>query len=106
MMAADLLGRPIVVRELAPQDLKLEIDQFSSGEAARSARYLARVVGEAHARQMDEATRLIWRRDLSGRQGGDPDAPHWLWTSVVQLAARHEQGYLEHCRQYTLGAAA
>jgi uncharacterized protein (DUF2252 family) len=29
MTAVDLLGRPVVLRELMPQDLKLEIDQFS-----------------------------------------------------------------------------
>jgi uncharacterized protein (DUF2252 family) len=105
MMAADLLGRPIVVRELAPQDLKLEIDQFSSAEAARSARYLARVVGRAHARQMDEATRRTWCRELERRRPTDLEAPNWLWTSVVELAGRHEKAYLEHCRRYALRTA-
>lgn len=44
------------MRELAPQDLKLEIDPFSEKQAAKAARYLAFVVGKANARQMDEAT--------------------------------------------------
>jgi uncharacterized protein (DUF2252 family) len=106
MLAANLLDRPIVLRELAPQDLKIEIDQFSSTEAARSARYLAQVVGRAHARQMDEATRRTWCRELSGRRSATLEAPHWLWTSVVHLAARHEQAYLEHCRLHALRDAA
>jgi uncharacterized protein (DUF2252 family) len=106
MLAADLLDRPIVLRELAPQDLKIEIDQFSSSEAAKSARYLAHVVGRAHARQMDEATRRAWCRELSGRRTATLEAPNWLWNSVVHLAARHEQAYLEHCRLHALRDAA
>jgi uncharacterized protein (DUF2252 family) len=34
----------------------------------------------------------------------DLEAPSWLWTSVVQLVGSHEEGYLEHCRRYALGA--
>ena len=105
MMAASLLDRSVVVRELAPQDLKLEIDQFTRREAARSARYLAYVVGRGHARQMDDATREGWRRELERHHHGDLEAPNWLWATVVALAGRHEQGYLEHCRRYALEAA-
>jgi uncharacterized protein (DUF2252 family) len=32
------------------------------------------------------------------------DAPSWLWASVVDLVARHETAYLEHCRSYALEA--
>ncbi|WP_216839275.1 DUF2252 family protein [Caulobacter sp. S45] len=106
MMAADILGRPVVLRELAPQDLKLEIDQFSRKEAVIAARYLAYVVGRAHARQMDDATRSAWAKELERRRPADMDAPNWLWSSVVALAGRHEQGYLEHCRRYALETAA
>ena len=38
MMAAKLLGRSVVLRELMPQDLKLEFDQLSREEAVDSAR--------------------------------------------------------------------
>jgi hypothetical protein len=31
------------------------------------------------------------------------DAPRWLSSSVLDLAALHESAYLEHCRQYALG---
>ncbi len=105
MSATRLLDRPVVMREVLPQDLKLEIDQLSREEAVRAARYLASVVGRAHARQMDAGTRAAWRREL-GRSGGGLDAPPWLWSSVVQLVAAHEAAYLEHCRAHTLGQAA
>jgi uncharacterized protein (DUF2252 family) len=106
MLAAELLSRPIVLRELMPQDLKLEMDQFSRQEAVEAARYLAYVVGRAHARQMDEGTRSSWRNELKRHHPGDLDAPNWLWASVVALAAKHEEGYLEHCRRYALNTAA
>ena len=106
MIAAEVMGRPVVLRELAPQDLKLEVDQFSRAEAVQAARYLAYVVGRAHARQMDDEARSAWRGELKRGHDGDLDAPNWLWDSVVALAARHEQGYLEHCRRYALQAAA
>ena len=106
MTSTHVLGRPVMLRELAPQDLKLEVDQFSGSEAVQAARYLAYVVGRAHARQMDEGTRSAWRGELKRGHDGDLDAPGWLWDSVVALAARHEAGYLEHCRRYALQAAA
>ncbi len=105
MTATHILGKPVVLRELTPQDLKLEIDQFSREEAVNAARYLAFVVGAAHGRQMDVSTRAAWRRELERHHPDDLDAPSWLWSSVVSLAARHEEGYLEHCRRYALNAA-
>jgi uncharacterized protein (DUF2252 family) len=102
MMAANLLGQPVVLRELLPQDLKLETDQFTRSEAVLSARYLAYVVGLAHARQMNRGDRQAWRRELEKNHRGALEAPHWLWSSIVHLAARHEEGYLEHCRRYAL----
>lgn len=106
MMAAQVLGKAIVVRELLPQDLKIEIDQFTREEAVLSAHYLAYVVGKAHGRQMDEQTRDAWRREVSRHRGSELDAPSWLWSSVVALAGNHEVGYLDHCRQYSLTRAA
>ena len=52
MLAATLLRRPVVVRELMPQDLKLEIDSLTPDQAIGAARFLAAVVGKAHGRQM------------------------------------------------------
>ncbi len=103
MVASKLLGRPVVIRELMPQDLKLEIDQLSREEAVNSARYLAEVVGKAHARQMDAPTRREFASTFIQRKTGRLDAPSWLWSSVVELASAHEAAYLEHCRRYALG---
>ncbi len=100
MLAARLLDRSVFLRELMPQDLKLEIDQLSRDEAVSAGRYLAGVVGKAHARQMDSATRREFRNSLRARRTKSLDAPSWLWSSVVQLAAAHEAAYLEHCRTY------
>lgn len=45
MLATRAFDRSVVLRELLPQDLKLEMEQLTSAEAIASARYLARVVG-------------------------------------------------------------
>jgi uncharacterized protein (DUF2252 family) len=102
MLAGNLLGRSVVIRELMPQDLKLEIDRLSRQEAVGSARYLAEVVGKAHARQMDASTRREFAASFNGRKSARLNAPSWLWSSVVELASAHEAAYLEHCRRYAL----
>jgi uncharacterized protein (DUF2252 family) len=95
----------VVLRELLPQDLKLEMDQLTREEAIAAARFLAAVVGRAHASQMDHRSQKKWRSDLSRGRSRNLDAPSWLWASVVELVASHEAAYLEHCRQYALAAA-
>jgi uncharacterized protein (DUF2252 family) len=102
MIAAKLLGRSMFIRELAPQDLKLEVEQFTQAQAVKAARYLAAVVGKAHARQMDAAARAEWRRILLDHRRTEIEAPSWLWGAVVELSGSHEAGYLEHCRHYAL----
>jgi uncharacterized protein (DUF2252 family) len=104
MMAVRMLGHSLFIRELAPQDLKLEVDQFNHAQAVKAARYLAFVVGKAHARQMDVASRAEWLAVLEADRRGMIDAPSWLWESVVSLAGSHEAGYLDHCRRYALAA--
>lgn len=106
MIATRVGGRSVFIRELMPQDLKLEVEQFSRSEALKAARYLAWVVGRAHAQQMDEKVRRAWRKTLLDHRRPDLDAPLWLWSAVVELAGRHEAGYLEHCRRYALDQAA
>ncbi len=90
------------VRELMPQDLKLELEMLDDREARATARALARVVGTAHGRQMDVAMRRRWRAELEGATTRNLDAPTWLWSSVVDLIGIHERAYLEHCRRYVL----
>jgi uncharacterized protein (DUF2252 family) len=100
MLAAKFLSRPVVLRELMPQDLKLEIDRLTREEAVAAASYLACIVGKAHARQMDTATRKRWTQELNRNRSKSLDAPGWMWRSVVELIASHETAYLEHCRRY------
>jgi uncharacterized protein (DUF2252 family) len=96
----------VVIRELMPQDLKIEVDRLTRQEAMTMARYLAGVVGRAHGRQMDAATRQQWLSLLAKSRTSSLDAPSWLWSSVVELIALHETAYLDHCRRYALAAAA
>jgi uncharacterized protein (DUF2252 family) len=105
MLSARLLDKSVFIRELLPQDLKLEIERLSRDEALSVAEFLAHVVGRAHARQMDAAERKKWLAELKRNRPKSLDAPSWLWNSVVDLVATHESAYLEHCRQYALGAA-
>jgi uncharacterized protein (DUF2252 family) len=106
MIASHLMRRSVFIRELLPQDLKIELEQFSRGEAKKAARHLAFIVGRAHARQMDMETRGSWRAALAERRGGTIEAPSWLWNSVVEQIGLHEAGYLEHCRRFALADAA
>jgi uncharacterized protein (DUF2252 family) len=102
MLATKFLRRSVVLRELMPQDLKLEIDQLTRDEAVTAASYLAGVVGKAHARQMDAATRRRWVAELGKNRSKSLDAPSWMWSSIVDLIASHETAYLEHCRRYAM----
>ena len=106
IIPARLLDKAVFVRELLPQDLKLEIEHLSRGEAMAVAEFLAHVVGRAHARQLGGAERKSWLSDLQKNRSKSFDAPSWLWTSVVDLAGVHEVAYLEHCRRYALADAA
>jgi uncharacterized protein (DUF2252 family) len=96
----------VFVRELLPQDLKFDIADLTCEEAMKIALFLAVVVGKAHARQMDEATRQSWQAELSRNRSKTLDAPSWLWASVVELLGTHERAYLEHCRKYAMNGAA
>ena len=106
MMATRLLEKSVVLRELMPQDLKLEIDQLNQRQACSVAKYLAGVVGSAHGRQMTFEQRQSWVGELQRNRPKTIEAPSWLWKSVVELLATHEYAYLDHCRRHVLGAAA
>jgi uncharacterized protein (DUF2252 family) len=102
MRSARLSDRSVVIRELLPQDMKLTVEQLTQDEAMKAARFLAMVVGRAHARQMDKSVRRAWLSELRRAKSKSLDAPSWLWTSIVELVSSHEAGYLEHCRRYAL----
>jgi len=102
MLASRFLGRSVFLRELLPQDLQLELEHLTRDEAMRAARFLAMVVGKAHARQMDVAKRNSWLEELSRHRSKTLDAPSWLWSSIVELLVSHEGEYLEHCRKYAM----
>jgi uncharacterized protein (DUF2252 family) len=105
MRASRLLDRPVFIRELRPQDLKLEIERLTPEEAVLVARFLAGVIGRAHGRQMNKADRVRWAQELDHNRSKSLDAPSWLWTSVVDLMAAHEAAYLDHCRRHVRVAA-
>lgn len=102
MRASQFLDTSVFIRELMPQDLKLEIEGTNQFEARNLAFYLAFVVGRAHVRQMTQVERKSWIKELKRAQSKTIDVPFWLWRSIVELISEHEAGYLEHCRRYAL----
>jgi len=106
MMAVRLLGKAVVMRELMPQDLKLEVGALTQKHTVELATYLGAIVGQAHGRQMSAADRAGWVTELAKARTAKLDAPSWLWTSIVDLLAVHERAYLEHCRLFALAHAA
>ncbi len=105
MRPARLLGKTVFVRELLPQDLKLEIEQLSRQEATQVSEFLAQIVGRGHARQLDAGARQSWLGELQANRSKLLDAPSWLWKSVVELVGAHEAAYLEHCRNFAFASA-
>jgi uncharacterized protein (DUF2252 family) len=105
MRAAQLLDKPVFVRELLPQDLKLDIVRIKQKQAIRAAAFLAHVLGRAHSTQMDAATRRSWCKELGRNHTRTLAAPSWLWRAVTGLLAMHEREYLNHCRAYVGGIA-
>jgi len=105
MVVGKIEGKSVFIRELLPQDLKIELERLTVPEAMKAASFLAGVVGKAHARQMDVATRKNWFNELNRHRSKSLDAPSWLWSSVVALVGAHEIAYLEHCRKYANASA-
>jgi uncharacterized protein (DUF2252 family) len=86
----------VFVREVLPQDLKIEIERLGANEAAEVARFLSFVVGEADMRQRARTGRR-WLKELRAAQSRSLDAPSWLRASVVDLLAIHDRAHLDHC---------
>jgi uncharacterized protein (DUF2252 family) len=100
MLAAHLAGRPVIIRELLPQDLKLDIETLPQSEALAVDHYLGSIVGKAHVRQLDEPAIDAWAREMRLNRMSHLDTPLWLWTMIVELAGTHESAYLDHCRAW------
>jgi uncharacterized protein (DUF2252 family) len=98
-----VLGRSVFVRELLPQDLKVELDHISADDGRSVAYYLGMVVGRAHGRQLDTASRRAWREEMASHRTKSLDAPSWLWNALVELVSVHERAYLEHCQRFARG---
>ncbi|AYG70065.1 MULTISPECIES: DUF2252 family protein [unclassified Rhizobium] len=102
MVASRVMDKAVFVREIAPQDMKIEIDRLDGNELQALARYLGGVVGHAHGRQMDRREWQSWTSELGHSRRKKPGAPSWLWSSVVELLSIHDKAYLEHCRKFAL----
>ncbi|MBB5577908.1 MULTISPECIES: DUF2252 family protein [Rhizobium] len=102
VVASKVMDKAVFVREIAPQDMKIEIDRLAGHEIQAIARYLGGVVGHAHGRQMDGQDWRSWTNELERERRKNLHAPSWLWSSVVELLSIHDKAYLEHCRQFAL----
>jgi uncharacterized protein (DUF2252 family) len=100
MLAARLGDRSVVVRELLPQDLKLDIETLPQDEALAVGHFLGSIVGKAHARQLDDASLQSWAVEMGQNRPASLDAPSWLWAMLVELSGAHESAYLDHCRAW------
>jgi uncharacterized protein (DUF2252 family) len=106
MLATRFLERAVFLRELLPQDLQIEIEHLTRDEAMKAAWFLAAVVGQAHARQMNPSVKRKWLEELRRHRMTKLNVPPWLWSSVVELMVSHESEYLNHCRKYALNGTA
>ena len=79
MVAATVLDRAVFVRELLPQDLKVELDQLSGDEGrawSRLPRHGRRSRAPPPARSRASAA---WRAEMAAHRTKNIDAPSWLW---------------------------
>ncbi len=100
MAPALLRDKHVFVRELLPQDLKLELNRLRREEAMAIGGYLGSVLGVAHARQLAPAACAAWLASFRRGKSDNLTAPAWLWSAVVELVALHERAYLDHCRKH------
>ena len=100
MVAAEMLGVRVVVRELMPQDRKVRLAVLKRGEAAPIARTLGAVIGRAHGRQMSPDVAAEWAAQLRPKGSVNGKPPAWLWEALIELVGIHERAYLEHCAAF------
>ena len=102
MVASKVMGTAVFIREITPQDMKIEVNRLAGDEIQAIAHYLGGVVGHAHGRQMDRQVWRSWATGLARARKKHANAPSWLWSSVIDLLSIHDKAYLEHCRQFAL----
>ena len=88
MLAGKLDGNSVFVRELMPQDRKIEVEQLTSKDAIAVAGFLAAVMGKAHGRQMDAGTRKEWQRELQRGRSKSLNAPRLAMDEPRRVAGR------------------
>ncbi|RDS83527.1 DUF2252 domain-containing protein [Dyella monticola] len=102
MRSAQMMGKSFAIRELMPQDMKLDIRHLRPDWAAELAAYLGYIVGHAHVGQMEQSVRRSWYAELRHARPKSLGSPTWLWEATVGLLADLEVAYLEHCRMYLI----
>ncbi len=109
MIAARFLGqRDLPVRELLPQDLKIEIARLTRDWRPRKPRCSwPWTVGQGPCPADGcRATRRSWLEELQPKPLKTLDAPVLAVVNIVELIAGHEAAYLEHCRRYAMASGA
>ena len=76
-----------------------QVVDVPDGESATIGRLLTEV------RPVEGTSAADWRDVLLRNHSRALEAPSWLWSSVVELVASHERGYLDHCRRHALDVA-
>jgi uncharacterized protein (DUF2252 family) len=94
-----LMDKAVFVRELLPQDLKIEIEQLTRDEAMKVAHFLSAVVGKAHSRFQNQKAMA---KGTSAKSVNVLRRADVAVDDIVELLANHERAYLEHCRKYDL----
>src|SRR5262249_54022112 len=103
MLAASILRRRVVVRELMPQEHKVSLEGLDSTEGQEIARYLGGVVGRAHGRQLEVEAAQEWAAEV-GKKKHPHVPPRWLFEALLTLVSAHEVEYLRHCAVQKLKA--
>lgn len=104
MRAGEVLETPVIVRELMPQDMKLDIRRLQPKQARRVADYLGAVVGHAHARQLSAGDRHAWHREVIRGRSKTTHAPAWLREAAIGAMHELDVAYIQHCLRYVHAA--
>lgn len=96
MIASEVLGTPVFVRELRAEDLKIELTEIDRRDAVAVGEQLGEIVGIAHARQLRDGDAERWRAELSRACPRPDEPPEWLWAAIVDLIGDHQSAYLRH----------